>query len=166
MANKYMSDPDYLFAVLTAMVKKFGGSITLSKEELSAAQKGDFKTAFKEWKPSAEQGNKFSQYNLGVLYNLGRGVSQDYKEAFKWFSLSTQQGHEVAQRELGVMYYKGVGTIQDYIYAHMWLNISASNGYELSLENRDLVAKSMTSSQIQEAQRLARECVKKNYKGC
>ena len=41
MANKYMNDPDYLFAVLTAMVKKFGGSITLSKEELSAAQKGD-----------------------------------------------------------------------------------------------------------------------------
>ena len=41
MANKYMTDPDYLFAVLTAMVKKFGGSITLSKEELSAAQKGD-----------------------------------------------------------------------------------------------------------------------------
>ena len=131
-----------------------------------AAQKGDFKTAFKEWKPSAEKGNKFAQYNLGVLYNLGRGVSQDYKEAFKWFSLSAQQGHEIAQRELGVMYYKGVGTIQDYIYAHMWLNISASNGYELSLENRDLVAKSMTSSQIEEAQRLARECVKKNYKGC
>ena len=41
MANKYMTDPDYLFAVLTAMVKKFGGSITLSKEELNAAQKGD-----------------------------------------------------------------------------------------------------------------------------
>jgi len=24
----------------------------------------------------------------------------------------------------------------------------------------------MTSSQIEEAQRLARECIKKNYKGC
>lgn len=41
MANKYMTDPDYLFAVLTAMVKKFGGSISLSKDELAAAQKGD-----------------------------------------------------------------------------------------------------------------------------
>ena len=36
-----MNDPDYLFAVLTAVVKKYGGTITLSKEELSAAQKGD-----------------------------------------------------------------------------------------------------------------------------
>jgi len=41
MANKYMNDPDYLFAVLTAMVKKYGGTITLTKEELSVAQKGD-----------------------------------------------------------------------------------------------------------------------------
>ena len=36
-----MNDPDYLFAVLTAMVKKYGGTITLTKEELSVAQKGD-----------------------------------------------------------------------------------------------------------------------------
>ena len=41
MANKYMTDPDYLFAVLTAIVKKHGGIISLTKEELSAAQKGD-----------------------------------------------------------------------------------------------------------------------------
>jgi len=36
-----MNDPDYLFAVLTAVVKKYGGTITLSKEELSAASMGD-----------------------------------------------------------------------------------------------------------------------------
>ena len=41
MANKYMNDPDYLFAVLTAIVKKYGGSITLTKEELTLAQMGD-----------------------------------------------------------------------------------------------------------------------------
>ena len=32
--------------------------------------------------------------------------------------------------------------------------------------NRDLVAKKMPPSQIEKAQDLARECVKKNYKGC
>ena len=41
MANKYMNDPDYLFAVLTAVVKKYGGTITLTKEELKAAEMGD-----------------------------------------------------------------------------------------------------------------------------
>ena len=41
MSNRYMDDPEYLFAVLTAMVKKYGGTITLTKEELNAAKKGD-----------------------------------------------------------------------------------------------------------------------------
>jgi|TARA_A200000159_G_scaffold135570_1_gene134722 hypothetical protein len=41
MSNKYMNDPEYLFAVLTAIVKKAGGSLTLTKEELTLAQKGD-----------------------------------------------------------------------------------------------------------------------------
>jgi len=41
MSNKFMNDPEYLFAVLTAIVKKYGGEIKLSKEELQLAQKGD-----------------------------------------------------------------------------------------------------------------------------
>ena len=32
--SKYMNDPEYLFAVLTAIVKKAGGKLTLTKEEL------------------------------------------------------------------------------------------------------------------------------------
>ena len=36
-----MQDPDYLFAVLTAMVKKYGGTISLTKEELKSVTKGD-----------------------------------------------------------------------------------------------------------------------------
>lgn len=39
--SKYMNDPEYLFAVLTAIVKKNGGHLSLSKEELQLAQKGD-----------------------------------------------------------------------------------------------------------------------------
>ena len=32
--------------------------------------------------------------------------------------------------------------------------------------DRDIIAKQMTPSQIAEAQKLARECVAKDYKGC
>jgi hypothetical protein len=34
------------------------------------------------------------------------------------------------------------------------------------MENRDIVAKKMTPSQIEKAQTLAGECVAKNYKSC
>ena len=48
----------------------------------------------------------------------------------------------------------------------MWSNISASNGDIMGAGVRDIVAKEMTPSRIEEAQRLAAECAAKNYKGC
>ena len=60
----------------------------------------------------------------------------------------------------------GQGVIQDNVYAHMWGNIAASNGDENGGKLRDIVAKGMTPADISTAQNLARECVRKNYKGC
>ena len=48
----------------------------------------------------------------------------------------------------------------------MWWNIVASTGDVDAKKNKEIVAKQMTSSQIEEAQRLSRECLKKNFKGC
>ena len=131
-----------------------------------AYMSGDYATALKEWTPLAEQGNTYAQYNLGIMYYNGKGVPQDYKEAVKWYTLSAEQGHIKAQNNLGAMYGEGQGVLQDYVKAHMWYNISASNGNDTGGKNRDVKAKQMTPSQIEEAQRLAKECVAKNYKGC
>mgnify|MGYP003655751133 CR=1 len=59
-----------------------------------------------------------------------------------------------------------MGFIQGNVYAHMWLNIAASSGNKGSVKNRDIVAGWMTPSQLETAQKLARECVRKKYKGC
>jgi len=64
------------------------------------------------------------------------------------------------------MYGLGRGVIQDNVYAHMWLNIAASSGNETASKNRDIVAKRMTPADISAAQKLARECIRKKYKGC
>ena len=64
------------------------------------------------------------------------------------------------------MYFNGNGVIQDNVYAHMWWNIAASSGNDAAVIDRDMVAKKMTAADISKAQELARECVKKNYKGC
>jgi len=39
--NQYLNDPEYLFSILTALVKKNGGKIVLSEEELQNVSKGD-----------------------------------------------------------------------------------------------------------------------------
>ena len=52
------------------------------------------------------------------------------------------------------------------IYAHMWTNLASLNGLEMSTNLRGLITEQMTQFQIEEAERLAVECVAKNYKGC
>ena len=55
---------------------------------VEAYNKGDFATALKEWTPLAEHGNVKAQYNLGLMYDMGKGVLQDYKEAARWYQLA------------------------------------------------------------------------------
>jgi TPR repeat protein len=127
----------------------------------------DYKTAVKWYRLAAEKGDADAQTNLGTMYDNGRGVPEDNKTAVKWYRLAVEQGNANAQFNLGNAYGRGHGVIQDNVYAHMWLNIAASFGESKSAsKNRDIVAKRMTPSQLEKAQDLARECVRKKYKGC
>ena len=125
-----------------------------------------FETAAALFNSLAEDGYPEAQYNLGLMHRNGQGFPQDYKEALKWYQKSAEQGFPTAQLGLGFMYDYGHGVPQDNIYAHMWYNISASNGNDRGAINRDVVVERMTKDQLAEAQRLARECVKKNYMDC
>jgi len=81
-----------------------------------------------QYKLAAEQGIAYAQYNLGLMYENGDGVSQDYKTAVKWYRLSAEQGNASAQTSLGVMYANGKGVLQDYKTALKWWRLSAEQG--------------------------------------
>jgi len=62
------------------------------------------------------------------------------------------------------MYKNGQGVLQDNLFAHMWFNLAASlypasqKEYRDQAETeRDAIATKLTSSQVSEAQRMARE---------
>ncbi len=95
---------------------------------LAAYNSGDYATALQEWRPLAEQGDASAQYNLGVMYSNGHGVTQDYKETVKWYLKSAEQGYANAQYNLGVTYYDGHGVTQDYKEAVKWYLKSAEQG--------------------------------------
>ncbi len=125
------------------------------------------KIAVKWYRLAAEQGNASAQYNLGLMYDNGKGVPKNDKIAVKWYKLAAEQGNAGAQSNLGAMYANGTGVLQDYVRAHMWFNIaSISRKSKNAPKNRDIVAGKMTPSQLEKAQDLARECVRKKYKGC
>ena len=46
-----------------------------------AHHSGDFATALREWTPLAKQGNAIAQFQIGAMYEVGKGVLQDYKTA-------------------------------------------------------------------------------------
>ena len=126
----------------------------------------DYKTAVKYYRLAAKQGIASAQLNLGLMYEIGQGVPQDYKTAAKWYRLAAEQGNADAQTNLGVMYTNGEGVTRDYVYAYMWLNIAASNGDKEASRIRDILARRTPDADISAAQKLARECIRKKYKGC
>ena len=126
----------------------------------------DHKTAVQWFKLAAKQGFARAQLHLGDMYSKGQGVPQDHKTAVNWYRLAAEQGHAKSQSILGWMYAQGYGVVKDKVYAHMWFNIAVSNGQKDVLKNRNAVAKELTPADFAAAQKLARECVRKNYKGC
>ena len=139
---------------------------------LSVAQ--DFKEATRWYRKAAVQNYAPAQDNLGQMYEHGLGVLEDYLEAAKWYRRGAEEGYWLAQFHLGLMYEKGKGVRQAFVLAHLWLNLSAMNRpSNLSSANarkrlidslggsdprtmRDIVARKMSSEQIAEAQKLAR----------
>ena len=60
---------------------------------VDAYNKGDYATAFKQWKPLAKKGVADAQYNIGWMYDYGMGVKKYYKGAVKWYQLGSQSPH-------------------------------------------------------------------------
>src|SRR6478736_2956612 len=151
---------------LGAMLASVGiGSSRTDFDAVNAVfQKGDYPAALRLAQPLAEEGDGRAQSIVGQIHYRGRGVPQGDAEAAKWYRLAADQGDAQAQYNLGLSYARGEGVTPDPIAAHMWLNLAAarfpaadSRGRTAATRNRDNVAGEMTSDQLVEAQRRARE---------
>ncbi len=106
---------------------------------LAAALRGDYATALNEWMPLAKQGDVRAQFNLGLMYYNGTGITQNYKRAVKWYIRSAEQGFAEAQNNLGVMYENGTGTPQNYKTAMKWYTLAAEQGHARAQNNLSVV---------------------------
>jgi TPR repeat protein len=77
---------------------------------------------------SALQNYSGAQYNLGLMYHLGRGIAINYEVASKWFLLAAHQGHWLAQYYIGTMYLYGKGVTEDFEEAIKWYKLCAKQG--------------------------------------
>ena len=124
-----------LFLFLLLSLSFVGLTYADFQDGLEASQKGDFKTAFKEWTPLAEQGDVKAQYNLGLLYLNGDGARQDFQQAFSWFKKAAEQGDARAQYHIGRAYLLGEGVTKDLKQGFEWSLKAAEQGIAKAQHN-------------------------------
>ena len=95
---------------------------------LSRREQRQMNKVVRLWEGAAEQGYAKAQYNLGIMYDQGRGVDVNYKKAFEWYEKAAKQGLVDAQYNLGNMYYQGRGVDQDDSMAMRWYANAAAQG--------------------------------------
>lgn len=122
----------------------------------------DYAEAANWYRKAADRGDAHAQANLAILYANGQGVAQDYAEAASWYRKAANRGDAHAQILPGDMYESGQGVLQDYVQSHVLWNLAASRSADPvqradAARRRDLVAAKMSTAQIADAQRLARE---------
>ena len=93
-----------------------------------AYDRGDYASAFREFRALAEQGNASAQFNLGFMYDNGEGVSEDDRQAVFWYRKAAEQGDASAQYNLGLMYDNGEGVPEDDRLAAFWYRKAAKQG--------------------------------------
>lgn len=105
-----------------------------------AYEGGDYRTAVKWFRVSAELGDSATQALLGSCYQKGKGVEQDFNEMVKWNRRAAEDSklHPAflaAQNNLGEFYEKGIGVEQDLNEAVKWYRLAAENGSSRAQNN-------------------------------
>ncbi len=107
-----------------------------------AFNKGDYETAYKLWRPIAEQGDAEAQNYMGIIYYLGFGVNRDYTKALNWYEKAAKAGYADGQRNYGDMLHFGRGTKKDNYQAYKWYFAAYQGGNEGAGKQIEVIAAS------------------------
>ena len=152
-----------LFLSTTALAESFFTSENYWNGK-TAYDKGDFETAMKLWKDSANQDVGEAQGFVGALYHGGQGIEKDYKKAMEWYQKAAVQGIPQAQLGIGSLYADGYGVEKDYIKARMWFSISEINGSERAEQYLKKIDQRMTKEEIKESDAMAVDWMNKHQR--
>lgn len=109
-----------------------------AKENKKAPKQTRDEIDFEKILERAERGSAISQFNLGIMYEQGKGAPRSDIEALKWYRLAAEQGNAPAQYNLGVMYDQGKGVPNDDKEALKWYRLAAEQGVDQAQFNLGL----------------------------
>jgi TPR repeat protein len=100
----------------------------LTNQGLAAFSGGRYAEALQDWQRAAETGDGQAALYIGLLHDLGRGVTQDAQAARGWYERAAALGNAVAMFNVGVLYDSGVGVARDRPMAAEWYRKAATQG--------------------------------------
>ena len=112
---------------------------------------------YAEYLEQAQQGHADAQYQLGISYSQGKGVSIDKAEALGWFLKAAEQGHSDALFKLAKIYELGSDIEQNFVLAQTFYNLSEVAGNKNASTSKEMLRKKLTKDQLLEAKKLSEE---------
>lgn len=138
--------PDY------AQAKKWYQSALSSYSDAAVAQgfiydtvDDDYKKAAENYELAAAKGNPVGEFNLGLLYEYGKGMPVNNEKAIDLYTKAANQGYAKAMTQLAGLYFRGLGTERNDEQALHWYQKAADAGdnnamYQLGLFSETGVA--------------------------
>ncbi|MEI7513853.1 MAG: tetratricopeptide repeat protein [Betaproteobacteria bacterium] len=153
-------------AAAALVASSYNAHAGLWEEGYEAYQRKDYASAVAQWRVVAQSGNREAQSLVGLMYFQGQGVAQNYPQAIEWLLKAAAQGEPKAQFKLGSMYANGQGFTRDYQRAAMWFVIAADSGHPNASKELTKASAELSDNEIAIAKRLAKTCVKREFKDC
>jgi len=118
----------------------------------------DYELAAKLWAPFEEQEAGDVLTRIGWMYKFGEGLEIDLQKATVYFRKAAHLGDPWAQFNLGYVYHFGEGNVeQNLVEAYEWYTLALEGRYERSKTRINQLEKIMTTEQIAEAVKRAKE---------
>jgi hypothetical protein len=68
---------------------------------------------FQSQQKQAQAGNAAAMYEVGRMYELGRGTEPNMSKAIQWYERALKKGQNNARAHLGILYFEGTGVNRD-----------------------------------------------------
>jgi tetratricopeptide (TPR) repeat protein len=91
------------------------------------------------WSAAAQAGDAQAAFDLGLLYDLGEGVTPSAETAFRWYRRAAAAGLATAAFNVAVMYDSGRGAPSDRAQAAVWYARAAAMGEARAAYNLGLL---------------------------
>lgn len=126
--------------VIVLFVSLLLSGVSVAEEAFDQAvedyNNGGYIKALNTFYTLAKENNPKAQYNVGLIYANGLGVTKDVAEAQKWYEKAAKQGNAAAQYNLAQLY-QASGSTNPHAYkkAKYWYEKAVENGLKEAYTN-------------------------------